>query len=170
MQLLLPIGFTFITNVYQTGKTSGWNIQVPGQLDFQATILLAKAAGYKRKVEFIAHPISQPESFCHVPNRRNRFLEREFCASIPYPKETGLRGWMQGGNYLLSYMAILSSSHSSPNHQTSPTQSFHPSWTQLIPPISFDSTNRLLLTRGRRESLDLPSVPVKSVTVSLGQL
>lgn len=57
------------------------------QLDFPATILQAKAAGYKTKVESIAHLISQfGPFFCML--RAEGFLESEFCVSIS--RKTGL--------------------------------------------------------------------------------
>lgn len=144
MQFLLPKGFTFIINVRQS-----WNpLHIP----------------YHSSSPFSVFPEAE------------RFLESKFCASIPYPRETGLEvaSWCLNArgikNYLFSYMATLFSSHSFLNHQIPSTQSFHPSWTQLNRTTGFDPTNRLLLTRGYRERLGLPSPPVKSVTVFLGQL
>jgi len=46
----------------------------------------------------IAHPVSQAEPFffpvAAAQEQKQRFLEEEFCASIPYPRETGLRGYL----------------------------------------------------------------------------
>lgn len=57
------------------------------QLDFPATILQAKAAGYKTKVESIAHPISQFGPFFCMLRSRKISGERVLCQHL---KETGL--------------------------------------------------------------------------------
>lgn len=109
------------------------------------------AAGCKRKVESIVHPVSQPEPF-FFPVPSSPGAEAEISGGGVLCQHPILQGnrikrlphgaWMLGEqkSCRLSGMATLSHPPPFPDHQISSTQSFHLSWTQLTPTICFVST------------------------------
>lgn len=148
MQLILPKKFSLIINVHQKGKTSGWNIEVPEQLNFPATTLLEKP-GYKTKVESIAYPRSQFEPFFCV--YRSRKISREWVlCQHPISQENRIRGCLMVleskgnqelpsliyGHSLLPLIYSLIFKYPLPSPSILPEPSSSPPWA-LIPQIDF---------------------------------